>query len=343
MANRNIIVIGASAGGIVPLTDLITFLPKDLNASIFIVQHIPAHSPSFLPDILNRLGGVHAHHPEDGDMIEPGKIYIAPPDRHLLIEKDRVVVRKGPKENRFRPSIDALFRSAAYEYGNRVIGVILSGLLDDGTSGLWSVKRLGGIAIVQEPEEAEYPDMPLSAKENVEVDFALPISKISKILSFLTQETVADKHEISKEELDRIKLEVEIATKDDAFERGVMNKGELTPFTCPSCHGVLVRIEEGEIIRFRCHTGHAYTASALLADVTTSAEEILWQAMRGLEEITMLLEKIGSHYKERGNATTAELFFSKAREHKERARVVHDSVFQQDIISEAIRFKKKTK
>jgi two-component system chemotaxis response regulator CheB len=162
MANRDIIVIGASAGGVEALSDFFSGLPANLEATIFVVLHIPPYSPSSLPVILTRCGHMSASHPKDGEEVRPGQVYIAPPDHHLLVELGRVLIKRGPKENRFRPSVDALFRSAAYAYGRRVIGIVLSGALDDGTSGLWTIKRLGGVAIVQQPEDACVPNMPRS-------------------------------------------------------------------------------------------------------------------------------------------------------------------------------------
>jgi len=162
MPKRDIVVIGASAGGVYASQDLVASLPEDFDAAIFVVLHVAAHSPSFLPNILKASGALVAVHPNDGEAIASGRIYVAPPDHHLLIEGNRVLVKKGPKENRFRPSIDALFRSAAYTFGPRVIGVVLTGMLNDGTSGMWSVKRLGGVGIIQEPAEALYPSMPAS-------------------------------------------------------------------------------------------------------------------------------------------------------------------------------------
>src|SRR5256885_7605157 len=159
-ASDRIIVLGASAGGVESLKDVLSKLPAKLPAAVCLVLHVPAYQPSSLPEILTKCGKLKAIHPADGAKIKPGFIYVAPPDHHLLIEKDHLAVTKGPKENRFRPSIDALFRSAAYSYGPRAIGIVLSGALDDGTSGLWSVKRLGGIAIIQEPSDARFESMP---------------------------------------------------------------------------------------------------------------------------------------------------------------------------------------
>src|SRR5687768_14648135 len=162
MAKRDIVVVGASAGGVKALTEFVRSIPQGFKGSVFVVLHIPAASPSNLPAILTRAGVLKAIHPNDGEKIKPGLIYVAPPDHHMLLEGTSVLVKKGPEENRFRPSIDALFRSAAYVYGSRVIGIVLSGLLNDGTSGLWSIKRLGGLTIIQEPGDADYPSMPIN-------------------------------------------------------------------------------------------------------------------------------------------------------------------------------------
>ena len=341
MAKRDIIVVGASAGGITALTELLNSIPKDFKATIFVVLHVSPSSPSVLPAILSRAGLLKAIHPVDGEIIKSGLIYVSPPDHHLLLEGNRVLVKKGPKENNFRPSIDALFRSAAYVYGPRVIGIVLSGLLNDGTSGLWSVKRLGGITIIQEPEDAEFPSMPLNVLDYVKVDYSLRASDMGFLLNKLTTERASKKPKISKEEMAFLKMEVIISKQDNAFEMGIMNEGDLTPFTCPECHGVLVRLIEGKFIRFRCHTGHAYTASSLLADLSKSIEETLWQSMRGLEETTLLLNQISAHFKKEGFKEAAAIFARKADMTTKRARVIHDSVFKQEILSEDLRHTKR--
>ncbi|QDK78999.1 chemotaxis protein CheB [Spirosoma sp. KCTC 42546] len=335
MAKRDIIVIGASAGGVFALKELMASLPPDFNATVFVVVHISPHSPSYLPDILSHSGPIPASHPKDGELIQPGHIYVAPPDHHLLVEYDQLIVKKGPKENRFRPSIDALFRSAAYTYGPRVIGLILTGMLDDGTSGMWSVKRLGGICIIQQPEEALYASMPTHVLEYVDVDYTLPISKMALLLCDLIGETVPDKPNLSPEEQKRLEIEVNIAAQDNAFDMGILDMGELTPLTCPECQGALVSIKEGKLIRYRCHTGHAFTASSLLADTSKVVEESFWKAIRALEETVILLEQSSRQFAEGGNKNAAEQFFQKAREARERARQAHTFVFQQEQLSES--------
>jgi two-component system chemotaxis response regulator CheB len=334
MAKRDIIVIGASAGGVYALKELTASLPGDLAASIFVVLHVSPHSPSLLPDILSHAGPIKAIHPQDGQLFQPGHIYVAPPDHHMLIEYDQIIVKKGPKENRFRPSIDALFRSAAYTYGPRVIGVVLTGMLNDGASGMWSVKRLGGIGIVQEPEDAMYSSMPDSVLEYVDADHVVPVKQIGTILEKLIAETVIEKPELDPEEDRLMGVEINIAAQDSAFEQGIIELGELTPLTCPECTGALISIKEGKLIRYRCHTGHAFTASTLLAETTKTVEDSFWKAARSLEEAVILLEQSGKQFAEGGNSEAAEQFFEKAQQARERAKVAHELAFRQEKLSE---------
>jgi len=343
MEKRDIIVMGASAGGVNALVDLVASLPADFDASIFLVLHVSPSSPSLLPDILSRSGPLKAKHPHDGEKIKSGNIYVAPPDHHLILDNDSVLVKKGPKENRFRPSIDALFRSAAYMYGSRVIGIVLSGLMDDGTSGLWSVKRLGGVSIIQDPRDARFPDMPLNALEQVEVDYKLPVSEMASKLKKLISEPVKKSPAISSEEKKRFETEITIATQDNAFEMGILNMGDLTPFTCPECHGSLVSIQEGKRRRYRCHTGHAYTSSALLDSVTKTIEENLWNAVRGLEETVMLLENTGKQFEESGQKREAKQFLDKAKETRRKSQEIRKSIFEQERLSEDIKHNGKNK
>lgn len=339
--HRDIVVIGASTGGVAALMELVKALPADFPAPIFVVMHMPADSPSLLPQLLSSVSALKARHPQDGEVVEAGVIYVARPDHHLLLEGNRVLVTRGPKENRFRPSIDALFRSAAYTYGPRVIGVVLTGYLDDGTSGLWSVQRMGGVAVVQEPSDAEQPSMPTNALEFVAADYVLPLAQLGALLGRLTQERAPAKTRLPAAELDLLTVEFTIAKQGGGFELGIIDKGKLTPFTCPDCHGALTQLIEGKLIRFRCHTGHAYTLSALLSEVTESVESMLYQSMRGLEETKMLLHNIGMHFVENGQDKVANLFFSKADQTGQQARVVHQSILKHESLSGDLQFARK--
>lgn len=298
MAKRDIIVIGASAGGVYALKDLVTTLPADFPASIFIVLHISAHEPSLLPQILSHAGQLPVSHPADGEPIQTGHIYVAPPDHHLLVEQHQVLVKRGPKENRFRPSIDALFRSAAYSYGPRVIGVVLTGMLDDGTSGMWSINRLGGVSVIQDPQEAPYPSMPESVAQHVAVDHVVTVAQLGSLLAELVQQEVGQRPSLSNGQESRLAKEVKLTQEDSAFDMYIFSIGELSPLTCPECHGTLVSIQEGTLTRYRCHTGHGFTAKALLSGVTQTVEDSVWNAIRALEETIMLLEQAANGLQE---------------------------------------------
>lgn len=267
MATRDIIVIGASAGGFEALKKLVRGLPGDLPASIFIVWHMSPYVKGFLPEVLDKEGSLPAAHAIDRERIQKSRIYVAPPDHHLLVEPNHVRITKGPKENRFRPAVDPLFRSAAYSYGSRVIGIVLSGSLDDGTVGLWTIKHHGGLAIVQDPNDAEVPSMPENALREVEVDYSVPVTEIADLLARLVKEqtgaAAAEVPELIMEKNKLTQIEIGIAAEENALEGGIMNFGELTPYTCPECHGVLTQLQDGKRARFRCHIGHAFSANSL--------------------------------------------------------------------------------
>ena len=334
MGKRNIIVIGASAGGFGALKTLVAGLPADFPASIFVVWHISPDVRGVLPQVLNRSATVHAAHAVDGEAIAPNRIYVAPPDRHLLVEKGLVRVTRGPKENRFRPAVDPLFRSAAYAYGRRVIGVVLSGALDDGTAGLWTIKRRGGLAVVQDPLDAEVPSMPRNAMREVAVDYKVPAAKMAELLVRLAGEPIDETSEAVMEDDEKTAIEIRIAAENSAFESGIMQLGTLTPYTCPECHGVLSALTDGNIRRFRCHTGHTYSADSLLTTVTENIENSLYDAIRGVEESVMLLNHLGDHFAEVNQPKLAAVYFQKANEAKKRAQFVRQAVLSHEQLSQ---------
>jgi two-component system chemotaxis response regulator CheB len=335
MQTRNIIVIGASAGGFEAVRKLVGALPADLEASIFIVWHMAPDVRGVLPQVLNRVNRIYATHPYDNEPIVPNRIYIAPPDRHLLIEKERVRVTRGPKENRFRPAVDPLFRSAAYAHNHRVIGVVLSGALDDGTAGLWTIKHRGGLAVVQDPVDAEVPSMPENALREVNVDYVVPLKEMADLLVRLSREPLGETAEVFMEQriAEQTEVEIRIAAGENAFEMGIMEFGELSSFTCPDCHGVLSALKDGSRTRFRCHTGHAYSADSLLAALTENIEEALYSAMRGIEESVMLLNHIGDHFADVNQPKMAALYFQKAKEAEARAQFVRQAVLSHEQLS----------
>jgi two-component system chemotaxis response regulator CheB len=332
VANKDIIVIGASAGGMEALRKLVSRLPADLPAAVFVVWHMSPGGKSVLPMVLDKAGPLPAGRPKDGDPIERGRIYVAPNDHHMLLEREFIRITKGPKENRFRPALDPLFRSAAYVYGSRVIGVVLTGGLDDGTAGLWTIKLRGGTAIVQEPAEAEISSMPLNALQQVEVDHKLPVAEIGELLGRLAREPAAPACAVAREEQQKTESEIRIAEQLEALEQGIMSQ-ELSPFTCPECHGVLSMIREGRIVRFRCHTGHAFSADSLLNCTTEQVEERLWDALRALDETVMLLNNLGEEFAKNGDTRAAERCFDKAREAHNRAQPIREAAMQQEKLS----------
>jgi two-component system, chemotaxis family, protein-glutamate methylesterase/glutaminase len=333
MARKDIIVIGASAGGMEALEKLVRGLPDDLPAAVFVVWHLPPGVKSVLPAVLQRVGRLPAENPEDGDPIVPGRIYVAPNDHHMLLEQGYIRVAKGPKENRFRPAVDPLFRSAAYVYGPRVIGVVLTGALDDGTAGLWTIKLRGGTAVVQDPADALHRSMPLSALEAVDVDHKLPVTEIGALLGRLVTEPAAPVPLVDQGEQHKTRNEIRIAEGANAMEENVMDAGELSVFTCPECHGVLTALQEGRIIRFRCHTGHALSAQSLLESTSEQVEERIWDAVRALDETVMLLTKLGEQFAKSGNTRAAEACFTKAREAHERSNPLRDAAKQNEQVA----------
>jgi two-component system chemotaxis response regulator CheB len=334
MQRKDIIVIGASSGGIDALKELVGALPHDLKATIFITLHVAPYSLGILPEILEHAGRLPASNAKDWEQIEPGHIYIAPPDHHLLVEPSgHVRITRGPRENRFRPAVDPLFRSAAHAFGPRVVGVILTGWLDDGTAGLWAVKECGGTAIVQHPDDAFAPAMPLNAIKHVEIDHIIPLKEIAPLLLRLTAAPAGEEgaYFVSEE----LETEVKIAKEDNALESGIMKWGEPSIYACPECHGVLLQLQEGSNLRFRCHTGHAYSVDSLLAEFTDKTEASLWSAIRAIEEGVILMRNLARHFSEHHNGTDAEVLLQKARESQQRADLVRQAVMSHEHLSKS--------
>jgi two-component system, chemotaxis family, protein-glutamate methylesterase/glutaminase len=336
MSVEHVVVIGASAGGLESLMLALCGLPRDFPAPIFVVVHVAPNRDSLLPEILTRRGSLPAVHPRDGDEIRPSMIFIAPPDHHLLIEDGHVGVKKGPKENRFRPSIDALFRSAAYTFGAGAIGVVLSGELDDGTSGLWTIKRLGGSSIVQQPEDALFASMPRSALNQVEVDYPVRAADIGPLLTMLVKQPLKEAPAVEADVLTRLEAELDIAGGDYSLDKGFTRIGELSPITCPHCHGSLVAMEEGSIVRFRCHTGHAFSAVTLSSAMLDQMSNTVQESLRALEENAMLFEMMGRQFDKAGRAELGKSLFRRALMAREQARALHEMIMEQEEFQEGI-------
>lgn len=329
MATRDTIVIGASAGGVQALSALVADLPSNLPAAIFIVLHLSANSPSLLPSILAREAKLTVQHAVDGEPIEQGRIYVAPPNKHLIIEDGYVKLVHGPKENLHRPSIDALFRSAARWRGTRVIGVVLTGARDDGKVGMRAVKERGGIAIVQDPLEAPFPSMPLSVLQEIDVDYSLSVRDIPPLLSQLTRQIAEEQERYPVP--DKVEIESRIAEQEmesDELIASVERIGTISKLTCPECHGALWEINDDDILRYRCHVGHAFSAEALNEGQSEMLEAALWSAVRALEEQMMLAQRIVERARKANHQRAAIMFERRAREAEE-----HSSVLRQLLLS----------
>ncbi len=299
-----VVVIGTSAGGLNALKKLIGQLHNDFPLPVLVVRHISADATgNVLLDELNKLNTLKCMHAESGKNLKPGILYLAPSDRHLMIGEDlKILITKGAQENRYRPAIDPLFRSAAVRLGAGVIGILLTGYLDDGTSGMKAIKRCGGICIVQDPEEADYPAMPKNALNNVKVDHCLPISEMGALLYKL----IPQKLNKSKPVPNDVIIETKIAERVLSDLSSVNKVGHQVPFNCPGCGGVLWKVEKDSNSRYRCHTGHAYTSAALLAEQTNKIEETMWTALRMFEERKNLLTTMAQEKKGVGSKSAEE-------------------------------------
>jgi two-component system chemotaxis response regulator CheB len=298
-----IVVIGASAGGMRTLENLVAQLPRDFPAPVFIVNHMsPETTGVVLVNVLDKAGPLPCQHATDKHTFEKGQIYVAPSDRHMLIQDGHILITKGARENRSRPAIDPLFRSAAVAYGDRVIGVILTGYLDDGTSGMMAVKRCGGTCIAQDPDDAAHAEMPRSVILNVGVDHCVPIADMGALLSALARETPGQSTPTPED----IVIEARIAQRVLSDLPSVETLGDQVPFNCPECGGVLWQIKDGDILRYRCHTGHAYTSAVLLAEQSARIEETLWTALRMFEERQNLLKTMNLRREGKSSAALTE-------------------------------------
>jgi two-component system, chemotaxis family, protein-glutamate methylesterase/glutaminase len=318
MAGRDIVVVGGSAGSIEAVSEVVRGLPPDFPAAVFVVVHFPGSVSSTLPRILSRAGPLPARHAKDGEPIGPRRIYVAPPDCHLYLSDGHVRLSRGPKENGHRPAIDPLFRTAAHSYGPRVMGVVLSGNLNDGTAGLLSIKQRDGIAIVQSLETALYSGMPRSAIDHVAVDHVLAPSEIPLVLSELALEPVPH--------LKVVPMSQDLPAEQQADEFALADRhkqpGVPSTMTCPECHGTLWEVKDEELVRFRCRVGHAYSDEALLVHQSEQLEAALWTALRSLEEHSALARRLAARANSRGHAHSASSFTEQAVDAEHHASVI---------------------
>jgi two-component system chemotaxis response regulator CheB len=324
MSNRDIIVIGGSAGATAPLKQILGRLPPDLPAAVFIVLHIPAQGIGSLSTVASSAGPLPVRQAENGMKIEPGRVYLAAPDHHLLLSEDRVFLGRGPRENMVRPAIDALFRSAAINYGPRVIGVLLSGLLSDGSAGLNAIKRCGGISVVQDPSDAIADEMPRSALEATIIDLCVPGAGMGDVLSDLAREAAGAALPIPPE----IRLEVEIAAGERIGSDRLVSMADPVALTCPACGGVLSEMKESHPMRFRCQVGHAFAADVLAKEQEGQVDEALRVALRIIEERAELVQRMAADGRRNGRPAVAEMYQARAAEYREYADMIRRVVLK---------------
>ena len=312
--NRDIVVIGASAGGVDALLELVSGLPADLPSAVFVVLHTAAGFASSLPELLTCRGQLPASHAIHGEAIAPGRIYVAPPDTQLMVRQGYVEVVRGPKENGHRPSVDALFRTASTAYGPRVIGVVLTGYLDCGTAGMLSVKARGGIAVVQDPLDAAVPEMPSSVIKHVAIDHVTSLREIPRLLTTLAWEAAGEWPAHFRPEL----LQIEGAQLGGPAE-----------MVCPACNGMITESELGGFQMFRCHVGHAYSLKSMSMAQAEEVERALWAASRALEEAAALSLRLAS----RSGDGMRQRFLEKAGAQAHQADVIRKLILTGDRLS----------
>ena len=320
MAKKDIIVIGGSAGSQSVLRQIMSGLPADLPASIFVATHVPSNSPGYLADILSSAGPLPVLRAVDGQPVERGKVYAAVPDRHLLLVDGIMQLGDGPRENMTRPAIDPLFRSAALAYGPRTIGVVLSGLLNDGASGLSAIKACGGTTVVQHPLDAHADEMPLAALEAVNVDRIAPASELARVLT----EIVADDAGSAVAPPDSLAMEVEIAAGARLGSAALRQIADPSAISCPDCQGVLSEMKGEGPLRYRCQIGHAMTAE-ILAARSDDVAHAMRVALRIMEERVTLVARMAQDARANGRMAVAELYEARAAEYGRYAGVLREA------------------
>jgi two-component system chemotaxis response regulator CheB len=332
MPRRDVVVVAASAGGIEALRNVLAGIPPDFDAAICVVLHLSATSGVALPMILDRSGPLPAAAAHDGERLCGGRIYVCVADHHLLLSDGHLHVRRGPRENGYRPAADPLFRSAARYFGPRAIGVVLSGTLSDGAAGLAAIRREGGLAVVQDPHDALYPGMPNHALEWVNADYVVPATEIGPLLARLIEEPVDD-HGID--------LPSDMRQEVAIMEEGPPAVGEPHPGTpsqwpCPDCNGVLWEVDDPDVLRFRCRVGHAWSGDSLLDEQRQVVENALWMALRSMEDRAELSRALAERAQTRGRVVSAERFRENANQLTSSAEVLRrllgvGETFEKDI------------
>jgi two-component system chemotaxis response regulator CheB len=331
MPGRNLVVVGGSAGSLGPLITLLQGLPAECDACILVVVHSSPESTGRLAEILGRASQLPVSVAVDGEEIDRG-VFVAPPNHHLIVSDGKMRVTLGPKENGFRPAIDPLFRTAASAYGDRVIGVVLSGALDDGAHGLGEIKSKEGLTIVQDPDEAEVATMPRSAMQHVDVDYVLPAVAIAPLLCRALQSAPEGDVDMARGN------HTDPQQPGDKTDISDM-KAEFGPpsaLTCPDCGGALWQIDDGRLVRFQCHVGHRYSPESFVMRHDERVERALWSAVRALEERADLRRRMAHQTEAAGLAAVSEQFAEQADGAQEQANQIREVLGRTEAAPEAL-------
>lgn len=324
MSIRNLFVIGASAGGLAPLRYLASELPAALDAAILVVLHTPPDFPSLAHELLGTTGRLPASQARHDELIVPGRIYVAPPDRHMLVQHGKLALSQGPRENFSRPAIDPLFRSAAQAYGRRVTGVVLSGTLGDGTVGLMVIKAHGGTTVVQDPKTSQYGEMSELAIASAPIDYILSIDEIAALLvQKASGSTSTSEPLLMKSSFDDADALVE---RDLRAQAHGMRNGQAATYACPECGGTLWQIGDKEALQFRCHVGHAYAPEALVRGMSTNLENALWSAVRALVERATIKRQLAKRHRDRGQDKMALALDEQAQQDDRHMKMIRENI-----------------
>jgi two-component system chemotaxis response regulator CheB len=326
MGNRDILAFGTSAGGVEALIFLAKSFPANFPASIIITIHLPSHFNSSLDDILSRSGPLSAAFATNGAMLRKGRIYIAPPGSHLLIDGDHLSLGIGPRENNVRPAIDPMLRSAAVCCAHRSIGVVLTGTLSDGASGLQALSQCGGMTVVQDPSDAAFSEMPLTAVNRAKPDHVVHLQSMPALLESLVHQPAGEAAPAPP----TVQYEVEIARSGRASMSDMDRIGRRSVLSCPDCGGVMWELDEGGVPRYRCHVGHAYTEELMSLAVDESLRRALASALRALDERAALVTKLEEQAVKEGRSTLAQSWARRGREFAREAAVIEEAMSRLD-------------
>jgi two-component system chemotaxis response regulator CheB len=328
MANHDVLAIGTSAGGVEALLSLAKRLPPDFPAAVLVTLHLSSNFDSSLDGILTRAGPLPASFARQGDSMTKGRIFIAPPGRHLLIDGDTLSLGVGPRENNVRPAIDPMLRSAAVCCAHRAIGVVLTGTLGDGASGLWAMNQCGGVTVIQDPKDAAFPEMPLNALNRAKPQHIARLAEMPMLLERLVRQPAGQPVPVPKS----LRYEVEVARSGHSTMNDMDRIGRRSVLACPDCHGTMWEIDEDDLVRYRCHVGHTYADETMSLALEDNLRRALASALRALEERVALADKLREQASQRGHHQVAEHWTNRRQEFEAEADVIRQAIRRADEI-----------